>query len=427
MSSIVNGAMPAPTASVEPIETALAAEARTALSPRAERLRIAVVTPELHRKRGTERVTSEMVVRLAAQHDVHVFAHYFRAEDYPGVQFHRVPVLPWPGLATFLSFYYVSESVVKRVARRAGAFDVVYSPGPNCAAVDVATAHFCQARQNVLLKSGEHQPKPAGLSYRLRHLHRRLYARAVTRIERQFYRSSKLRLVLSPSDALKRDLVENYGIEAERVRVTPSGVDATGFTPEARMRLRADSRAALGLCYGRTYFLFIGTDWIRKGMMTILRALREVPDADLLAIGPYDPRPYRRASEELGVTDRVIYLPRRTDVLFYYAAADALLAPSIYEPFGLVPLEAMACGLPCVITRNMGVAEIVSPGEAIVLENGEDAAALARAMRALMNDPSLRERLVTNGIELAQRHTWETMYTATLDELASAARAARDR
>jgi len=426
-------------------------------------MRIAVVTPELHRRRGTERVTSEMIDRLAREHDVHVFAHKFRAEEYPGVTFHRVTVIPAPGLATFLSFYYGArralrsaerelraasgaESSARQSAAESGrdgirltgrarasmathprGFDVVYSPGPNCKGVEVVTAHFCQARQDELLREGRLQPPAAGIGYRLRLAHRKLYARAVARIEREFYRSPELRLVLSPSETLKQDLVRRYGIAPERVRVTPSGVDATGFDPATRLRLRAEARAALGLRDDRFYFLFVGTDWVRKGMMTILPALRETPEAELLAVGPYHPAPYRRAAAASGVAERVQYLPRRSDVIFYYAAADALLSPSIYEPFGLMPLEAMACGLPCIVTRTMGLAEIVSANEALILENGEDPAALADAMRLLMNDAALRQRLVTNGMLLARRHTWEPMYQATLEALIASARAKASR
>jgi UDP-glucose:(heptosyl)LPS alpha-1,3-glucosyltransferase len=216
-------------------------------------------------------------------------------------------------------------------------------------------------------------------------------------------------------------LVECYGIAPERVRVTPSGVDTAAFDPEKRSKLRAAARKALGLHDDRFYFLFVGTDWIRKGMMTILRAMRETPDAELLAIGPYDPEPYRRASERLGVSNRVTYLPRRADVIYYYAAADALLSPSIYEPFGLMPLEAMACGLPALITRGMGVAEIVPRDAAIVLESGEEHPPLAAAMRALMHDAPLRERLAASGVAVARRHSWEAMYQATLDALLAVA------
>ena len=413
-------------ASAERIETAQAAKARTAGSANAERLRIAVVTPELHRKRGTERVTSEMVVRLAAEHDVHVFAHYFRAEDYPGVQFHSVPVLPWPGLATFLSFYYVSESVVKRVARRAGAFDVVYSPGPNSAAVDVATAHFCQAKQLELFRSGKHRPPPATPLDWAKLTNRWLYARLVAGIETSFYRSRTLRRVLTQSELLAQDLHRYYGLPKEKTVTAYPGVDLPSFSPEARESLRTKARKAIGLGETDFVFAFLGNNWLIKGLYNVLHAMAQLPDAMLIIVGAdfEPPASWEKLARKLGVLDRLTFLPRRTDVIFYYAAADALLAPSVYDTFGLMPLEAMACGLPCVITRGMGVAEIVSSNEAIVLENGEDAAALARAMRGLMNDEELRAKLVANGIELAQRHTWEGMYAATLDELACAARTA---
>jgi UDP-glucose:(heptosyl)LPS alpha-1,3-glucosyltransferase len=382
-----------------------------------------VVTPALHRNGGTERITSELVDRLSAEHEVHVFAHRFDAAQYPRLRFHRVPALPWPGLATFLSFFVQSGRVLRRAERARGRFDVVYSPGPNCAAVEVATAHFCQARQLEVFRSGKHRPRPATLLDWAKLLNRWVYAWVVSRVERRFYASRGLRRVLTQSELLAHDLQRYYGVSSGKAIAAHPGVDTDAFSPTARVALRPEARAQLGLSDSDFVFLFLGNNWLIKGLYHALEAQADVPEAKLLIVGVdcEPPASWRRFAKQLGVANRIAFLPRRSDVIFYYAAADALLAPSVYDTFALMPLEAAACGLPSIITREMGVAEIMTPEEAIILESCEDHAALAQAMRTLMQDSALRERLAAGGIRRSQQRSWNVMYAATHEELLAAA------
>ncbi len=393
------------------------------------KLRIALVTPELHRTGGTERGTAELATRMARQHHVCLFAHQWEQADFPAVCYHRVPVVPWPGLARFFSFFLAASRQVRQAEQQHGVFDAVYSPGPNCRQVDVSTAWFCQARQLEILKSGRLRPRPVRLEDWLQLIHRRAYAALVTRLERRFYGSQKLKWVVSPAEVLKRDLVECYGMDEDRILVAHSGVNLREFDPALRKSLRPRARAELGLREGEFYFLFVGTDWVRKGMLAILEAMRKVPEANLLAVGPYNPEAYHRCAAQLGVAVRVRYLPRREDILYYYAAADALLAPSVYEPFGLIPMEAMACGLPTIITRAMGVAEVVTEQDALILSDAESTAELAQAMQQMLEQPELRSQLASSAMQRARQNSWDKMCEATLGALLETARvsaAARD-
>ncbi|MCL4524205.1 MAG: glycosyltransferase family 4 protein [Acidobacteria bacterium] len=385
-------------------------------------MRIAVVTQELHRSGGTERGTAEVVARLAQEHQICLFAHRWDRENNSNICFHRVPVMPWPGLLRFLSFYWMASRAVDTAARRHGGFDVIYSPGPNCRQVEVCTAWFCQARQDELLRSGKLRPAAGSVSDWLRLLHRKIYAATVTRLERKFYKSPKLRSVVSPAQVLKDDLVASYGIEPERIVVAHAGVDPESFSVAQREALRAQARAELKLREGEFWFLFAGTDWVRKGMLTVHAALREAPQARLLAVGPYDPASWKRHAERAGIAGRIRYLLPRRDIIFYFAAADALLAPSVFEPFGLIPLEAMACGLPVIITPPMGVAEIATPEDAVILHRADNAAELAAAMRRVMEDSALREKLARNAPARARMHPWDAIFRATETELLAVAR-----
>ena len=382
-------------------------------------MRIAFVSPELHRTRGTERASYEVMTRLATQHDVCLFARHWEPDGKTQVCFHPVPVLRGPGLVTYLSFFLSATWQVRRAGRRHGGFHTVYSPGPNCGQVQVSTAWFCQARQLALFRSGKHRPPPHSVMDWLKLGNRWAYAAAVTGMERLFYASPRLRRVVSPSRLLARDLTAFYGLPEERVRVAYAGVDSEHFTPAHRAELRERARREMDLPADRFVFFFIGNNWLIKGLFHLLRALPHVPDALLVVVGADYERieSWRRMSEEFGVADRIRYVGRRPDILYYYAAADALLAPSVYDTFALMPMEAMACGLPVIVSRNAGVAEIVGKDSALVVENIEDSAELAGAMNRIARDSDLRARLAASGLQLSHHHSWEEFCGAIEAEL----------
>jgi len=383
------------------------------------RPRIAIVSPEMHRRGGTERGNAEVMARLARTHRICLFAHLWEPDDTPNICFHRVPVLPWPGLIRFLSFYFFATRAVRHAARAHGNFAAVYSPGANCAEVQVSTAWFCQARQLDLFRSGKHRPKPATVVDWLKLWHRWTYAWCVAQVENAFYRLPILRRVVTQSNLLARDLQHFYGLAPERTTVAHGGVNCATFTPAMRADLREKARAELGIAPDQFAFFFVGNNWLIKGLYHVMRALPLAPHGRVLVVGLGAERPesWQALSRELGIANRITYLPKRPDIIYYYAAADALLAPSVYDTFPLMPMEAMACGLPVILSRNTGVAEIVGPEDCLVVEHPEDSEELAGAMRRMASDSALRARLAANGLALARRHAWDRIYSAVAEEI----------
>jgi glycosyltransferase involved in cell wall biosynthesis len=331
-------------------------------------------------------------------------------------------------LLRFLSFFWSATWQVRRAARRHGGFDAVYSPGPNCRQVDVAGACFCQARQLALYRSGQHRPPPASATDWLKLAHRWSYAASVARVEKWFYSLPTLQRVITPSHLLARDLRDYYGLPEERVTVAHSGVDCTQFTPEARAAVRRTARRELALGDDDFAFFLIGNNWLIKGLQAAIRALPQVPRARLLVVGLGAERPesWQRLAKRAGVAGRITFLPRRPDILFYYAAADALLAPSVYDTFAMMPLEALACGLPVILSRNTGVAELTGPEHCLLVSQVEDPAELAAAMRRMMDDHGLRARLAASGALLARGHSWDRLARAVTAELEAVARKRRN-
>ncbi len=229
-------------------------------------------------------------------------------------------------------------------------------------------------------------------------------------IEKARFRRPGLARIQAVSGLVRDALVRRYpGLEG-KIRVIHNGVDTTRFSPLRREALRREARAALGIPEGPVCFLFLGNDYLRKGLDLLLEGLSSLEgDWRLLAAG-YDRRisTYRALAETTGVAGKVHWLGPRRDVEKLYAASDALLFPTRFDTFPNVPLEAMACGLPAAVSAAAGTAEILrGPARALLVEDPENPRAWLRAARNLL-DPSSREKAAAAGLDLVLRdYTWD--------------------
>jgi glycosyltransferase involved in cell wall biosynthesis len=184
----------------------------------------------------------------------------------------------------------------------------------------------------------------------------------------------------------------------------------------------------------RWKLLYVGRVVEQKGVATAIEALAQLPAAaELRIVGEGDPG-YRRTLEDtaarLGVGSRVVFeQPRPRDQLAaVYRWADAVVFPVRWEePWGLVPLEAMALGRPVVATGRGGSGDYLRDGENALLFAPGDASALARALDALSRDPARRARLRAGGYETAEAHAEPEFNRRAAEEIVGAARGSRRR
>ncbi len=237
------------------------------------------------------------------------------------------------------------------------------------------------------------------------------------------------RRIITPSQQTKDDLVELYGIEPARIRVIPEAADP-GLAPVSDPALIQAVLARLGLSPERPFFLYLGGIDQRKGLSTLLTALaslrRDGRPHDLVLAGRIDQdKQYpalRQAVEQMGLAPSVRELGfvADADLPALFAAATAFVFPSLYEGFGLPPLEAMACGAPVVASRASSIPEVV--GQAGILVPPGDAQALAQALEALGRLPELGAELREKGFRQAALFSWQRAAQATLalyEEVAS--------
>lgn len=223
-------------------------------------------------------------------------------------------------------------------------------------------------------------------------------------------------MVIAVSECTRRDAIRWYQIPEERIRVIYEGVEER-FRPAP-----PEAVAALRARYGlpERFILYVGTIEPRKNLPTLFAAYRRLldrwPDLGLVVAGKpgWLTRGTFQALRRLGLEGRVRflgYVPEE-DLPPLYTAAAAFAFPSLYEGFGLPPLEAMACGTPVVVADAAALPEVV--GEAGLRVPPDRPEAWAAALEAVLSDPLLRARLREAGLRQAARFRWDEAAAQTV-------------
>lgn len=388
-------------------------------------MRIAFISPNVGWTQGVAHYVAALSTELARRHEVHVFAGGVETAELAGVQVHKVPVLPWGVTAlhasflTSLPFSYLWQRLV-----RGGRFDIVHGQGTFSPFANVVTAHFIESRGPRLLPSQPVGENRGLLRSRVKRWDAHLYTLMASRLERHSRHKLPAKVAIAVSQNVKEDLLRGFDMPAEQVVVVPNGVDVERFHPRNRLRHRGPVRLELGLAEGDIVALFVGNYWERKGLATCVQAVRSYPDdrLKLLVVGDGDPAAFVPAEERHAARRRFVFVSRRDgDVERYFAAADLLLFPTRYEPFGLVILEALASGLPVVTSARAGAAEYLIHGETgLLLQDPTDTAEVMAAIGLLLDSPDLPGRLASNGRRLAKQFTWERIASRTEEAYQSA-------
>jgi glycosyltransferase involved in cell wall biosynthesis len=374
----------------------------------AKKIRLVVVSPFLDKSHGTERIAVEWIAQIAGEFEVHIYSQRVEDLDLSTVNWHRIPKLPGPHIANFL-WWFGANHVWRAWDRRAKKleYDLVYSPGVNCLDADAVSVHivFAEFLRRV-------RPELAFARNRLRTwpllVHRRLYYRLVVALEKRVFQRPETQLILT-SRRSAEELAQFYG-RREPLPLIETGLDHKTFNPELRAASRVAARQAIGLRDDTFTLLLIGNDWRKKGLGTLLDALTQLRDLPirLVVVSNEGAAVLRAVAEYPKLREIVHILPPRKDVEFYYAAADAYVGPSLEDTFALPAAEAMACGLPVIISARAGASDIVHDGvDALVLDDPKDVGALAKMIRQLYADEPFRSRLGVEAAKTARQYTWE--------------------
>ena len=208
--------------------------------------------------------------------------------------------------------------------------------------------------------------------------------------------------IIVPSDCTRSDLIELMKVPEDRIRVIPEGVEEHFFVSQNGAKLQ-EVKDRLGL--SRSYLVFlVGTPEPRKNLLrTVVAARLAAPDLPLVIIGPRQPIRALLAGDARGV--HLIGSLSEEDLPYVLHGAVLSLYPSLAEGFGLPALESLAAGVPLVTSDRTALPEVV--GDAGVRIDPESIAAIAQAIRSLLEDEDRRRRLIESGKARARHFSWE--------------------
>jgi glycosyltransferase involved in cell wall biosynthesis len=250
-------------------------------------------------------------------------------------------------------------------------------------------------------------------------------------VELSVVRAVERLIAQCPSE--RAELIDDYGADPRKVVVIPSAVDVETFRPVPR----DEARRALGLDTHELIVVYVGRMVPRKDVRNVVRAVARLtrqadrvcpplPPVQLLLVGgeTREPDPARtpeigelqRLAAALGIADRVRFAGKQQqDVLrYFYSAGDVAVTTPWYEPFGLTPVEAMACGRPVIGAAVGGITYTIADGETGFLVPPRDPEALAACLQRLLAQPELRARMGRAARARVERDfTWPTVATRT--------------
>lgn len=365
--------------------------------PVPQRLRVAVFNRTFSPTGGgAERYSIALVEQLAARHEMHVFAQEVD-HQWPGVTYHRVPApLRKPRWVNQLWFATATWWATRR------GFDVVHSH-ENTWHGEVQTVHVMPVKHSLF--QGRH-----GLRRVLRWIKVVTSPRllAYLGLERARYAPRPGRQVVVASESLRPVMAAAYPASSAAISVVTPGITLPSPVTADRKR---DARARLGLPAEGRCLLFVGNDYRKKGLEALLQAMAQLPaDVALAVVGnPAHIAGFRAVAETLQLGTRVFFLGALKDVGPAYEAADILVHPTFEDTFAMVVLEAMAHGLPVVVSgpKYCGISGLLSQGvNALLLDDPRDAAELARVLGDLLGQAALRETLSGGAAAFAAHYQW---------------------
>lgn len=319
----------------------------------------------------------------------------------PGCTFHDVPVRAvarGSGMSSseLRSFASAAAALLEKAD---GDYDVVHTRAPSTWVADVLHVPGIQRGEAEL----EGRGAARWVLTRLRHPgNQARYA-----IERRAIRNPRVERFHTDAPIVRDHLVRFYGIDAERIRVMPPGVNPEEFHPGDRLAARKQTGLPAD---DRSLVLFCGHDFQRKGLDCVIRAMEASRSQfELVVVGSNDAQPaFESLADLCGVRDRVHFVGTAANASLFYQAADVFVLPTRADIWGATVIEAMACGIPPIVSDVAGAATAVSEGvDGFVLPGTVSPEQLARTLDRALDDPDLLRAMAPRCRETALRYSWD--------------------
>lgn len=317
-----------------------------------------------------------------------------------------------PAIAKFIDFYIQTNSYL----RKHKSLDKIYqSTGTAVLTADVFQIQFLHKTwQNIENKIDTYQNK-SFLSF-FKNIYHSVLQKFNIIIEEKIYNNQKKFIAISHS--IKKELMENFSISPENIAVIHHGVDPKQFRPvesedKSQLEKIAKLKESLNINKDDIIILHVGALNHRKGLDISLRVLSYLKKSGFanfkfIAVGSGNISYYNQLCKNLDITNVVSFISHTKEIPIFYQMADIFFFPSLYEPFGLVILEAMASGLAILTTAASGASELINDKEnGLLIHNHKDELAIADSLASLLKNPELRKTLSQKARETGLNQSWE--------------------
>jgi UDP-glucose:(heptosyl)LPS alpha-1,3-glucosyltransferase len=353
---------------------------------------IAVVIPRYGRIGGAENMAFQLCERLSSLFDIHVFARKWDAGP-SRVTFHKVPMIHFPRWLQPVSFAGFAGRKIYGMT-----FDLVHSH-ERIFRMDLMTFH------GIPHETWIRDMRQKSLSG---------FDRATCWAEKKGIENPALKMILPVSTLVKNALTQHYAVSENRISVMHPGVSLDRFTRLNAMSCRKRIRARHGLEASDVVICFVGMNFEIKRLDLVIQGIAGMPQEGfsaplptLLIVGKGATGPYLKMANDLGIGNRVIFAGVTDEIEAYYPACDIFVMPSRMDTFGLVVLEAMAAGLPVVISSTVGASDIVIHGETgLILPKNPSARDMAASLIRLMR-LEVRQSMGEAARKVAANHDWD--------------------
>jgi len=355
--------------------------------------KIAVVIPKYGLAGGAEQFASELTGRLRdkTQDEFHVLANRW-APGSGTVRFEKIPIVSFPKWLTTISFAWFAQRRIRR-----GHFDLVHSH-ERIFAADLFTLHGVPHRYWV------DQVRRKSMS---------LYDRATAWVERKLVLEGGCRKFVAVSHLTRDIFLQEYAIDPEKVAVIHPGVELSDYRRKNKDGARHAVRSSLGISENELVMVFASMNFEIKGLDDIIASLGKIqkqsPRLKLVVAGKGNAKKYRKIAGEAGVAENIVFtgVLSREKLTDLYLAGDLYVMLSKFDTFGMVVLEAMAAGLPVMVSSHVGAKDLVVQNEnGFVVDDPSDHNRVAFILKAML-DENNRRRMSAAALTTASHNSWD--------------------
>jgi UDP-glucose:(heptosyl)LPS alpha-1,3-glucosyltransferase len=357
--------------------------------------KIAVIIPKYGLIGGAEQFASELTSRLVSStgYDFHIYANHWKESSTP-TTFHKTPVVSFPKFMTTPSFAYWAQYKTNRIH-----YSIVHSH-ERIFNADIYTMHGIPHRYWV---------------HNIRRKQMSLFDSATAWVEKKMVYDGNCKKFIAVSNLTKNIFLQEYNIEPDRVAVINPGVDLNDYIPPDKDSVRNNIRRELGINVAEPVIIFAAMNFEIKGLDDVLFSLAKLKAQNkkfkLIVVGKGNIKKYTKLAKYVRIVSDVIFtgLLNREKLRRLYMAGDIYIMLSKFDTFGLVVLEAMAAGLPVIISKNVGAKDMVRENEnGYIISDTSDTDYIA-AKISLLLDENIRRKMADAARQTAAHNTWDNV------------------